>query len=48
MRLAARLTGWKIDVRSEAKPDEALAGGIAEGVSGAASEAVAPEAKKEE
>ncbi|MBI2406205.1 MAG: transcription termination/antitermination protein NusA [Candidatus Harrisonbacteria bacterium] len=34
VRLAAKLTGWKIDVRSEAKPDEALAGGVAEGVSG--------------
>lgn len=34
VRLAARLTGWKIDVRSEAKPDEVIAGASAEGVSG--------------
>jgi len=29
VRLAARLTGWKIDVRSESRPDEAQAGGVA-------------------
>ncbi|HZX01100.1 MAG TPA: transcription termination factor NusA [Candidatus Paceibacterota bacterium] len=29
VRLAAKLTGWKIDVRSQSKPDEALEGGIA-------------------
>lgn len=38
VRLAARLTGWKIDVRSEAKPEEAISGGTAEGVSGNAEE----------
>ena len=30
VRLAAKLTGWKIDVRSLARPDEAIAEGIAE------------------
>lgn len=29
VRLAAKLTGWKIDVRSQAKPDEIQEGGIA-------------------
>lgn len=29
VRLAARLTGWKIDVRSQAHPDEAQEGGVA-------------------
>ncbi|MDE2001229.1 MAG: transcription termination/antitermination protein NusA [Patescibacteria group bacterium] len=29
VRLAAKLTGWKIDVRSQAKPDEVLEGGVA-------------------
>ena len=31
VRLAARLTGWKIDVRSQARPDLVQEGGIAEG-----------------
>lgn len=30
VRLAAKLTGWKIDVRSESKPDETQEGGVAE------------------
>jgi len=30
VRLAARLTGWKIDVRSQARPEEVQDGGIAE------------------
>ena len=30
VRLAAKLTGWKIDVRSQAAPDEVQEGGIAE------------------
>ena len=30
VRLAAKLTGWKIDVRSQSKPDEVVEGGIAE------------------
>ena len=29
VRLAAKLTGWKIDVRSETRPEEVLEGGIA-------------------
>jgi len=29
VRLAAKLTGWKIDVRSDAKPEETQAGGVA-------------------
>lgn len=29
VRLAARLTGWKIDVRSQTRPEEVLEGGIA-------------------
>lgn len=32
VRLAAKLTGWKIDVRSQAKPDEVLEGGVASAV----------------
>lgn len=30
VRLAAKLTGWKIDVRSQSNPDEALEGGVAQ------------------
>lgn len=30
VRLAAKLTGWKIDVRSQARPEEKLEGGVAE------------------
>jgi N utilization substance protein A len=30
VRLAAKLTGWKIDVRSQSRPDEVQEGGIAE------------------
>ena len=29
MRLAAKLTGWKIDVRSQSNPDEVQEGGVA-------------------
>lgn len=29
VRLAAKLTGWKIDVRSQTRPDEVLEGGVA-------------------
>jgi len=32
VRLAAKLTGWKIDVRSEKKPEEEIEGGKAEGI----------------
>lgn len=38
VRLAAKLTGWKIDVRSQARPDEALEGGIGEAQSEAEAE----------
>lgn len=31
VRLAAKLTGWKIDVRSQTRPDEAQEGGVASG-----------------
>ncbi|MEK7115296.1 MAG: transcription termination factor NusA [Patescibacteria group bacterium] len=31
VRLAAKLTGWKIDVRSQANPDEVIEGGVAVG-----------------
>lgn len=44
VRLAAKLTGWKIDVRSEAKPEEMLEGGVA--VSG--EEQAKPEAEPAE
>ena len=30
VRLAAKLTGWKIDVRSQSRPEEVLSGGVAE------------------
>jgi N utilization substance protein A len=30
VRLAAKLTGWKIDVRSESAPDTLIEGGVAE------------------
>ncbi|OGY56698.1 MAG: transcription termination factor NusA [Candidatus Colwellbacteria bacterium RBG_13_48_8] len=30
VRLAAKLTGWKIDVRSQARPNERLEGGVAD------------------
>lgn len=42
VRLAAKLTGWKIDVRSASKPEEAQEGGVAE------AEIKAEEKKKEE
>jgi transcription antitermination factor NusA-like protein len=29
VRMAARLTGWKIDVRSNQRPDEMQEGGVA-------------------
>ncbi len=44
VRLAAKLTGWKIDVRSQSNPDEVLEGGVA-----VAEEGVTPsEDQKEE
>ena len=42
VRLAARLTGWKIDVRSQSKPEEVQEGGVA------SVPALAEEAPKEE
>jgi N utilization substance protein A len=38
VRLAAKLTGWKIDVRSQSHPDEVQEGGMAAGVGGIAQE----------
>ncbi len=40
VRLAAKLTSWKIDVRSEAKPDEVLEGGVAAAVSEKSSDGI--------
>jgi transcription termination/antitermination protein NusA len=34
VRLAAKLTGWKIDVRSQSRPEEVLSEGVAEVESG--------------
>ena len=45
VRLAAKLTGWKIDVRSQAKPEEVLAGGVAESLE---KESEAKKEKKDE
>lgn len=39
VRLAAKLTGWKIDVRSLARPEESIAEGIAESIPESAVEA---------
>lgn len=51
VRLAAKLTGWKIDVRNEATPEKAIEGGIAEVVSDSEEkeneEANIPDNKKE-
>ncbi len=47
VRLAARLTGWKIDVRSQAHPDEAQEGGVA-GVVEDAPVVVAPPDEEDE
>lgn len=43
VRLAAKLTGWKIDIRSQAKPEEVQEGGVA-----TAPEQLQPEEKEEE
>lgn len=45
VRLAAKLTGWKIDVRSQSNPDEVLEGGVA---SAEEAEAERTEDKKED
>ncbi|MDO8504441.1 MAG: transcription termination factor NusA [Candidatus Liptonbacteria bacterium] len=34
VRMAAKLTGWRIDVRSQTRPDEVQAGGVAEAAVG--------------
>src|SRR5258708_5334441 len=34
VRLAAKLTGWKIDVRSQTRPEEVQEGGVAAGAEG--------------
>lgn len=34
VRLAAKLTGWKIDVRSQTNPEEAVDGGVADSIDG--------------
>ncbi|MGC9611093.1 MAG: transcription termination factor NusA [Minisyncoccia bacterium] len=44
VRLAAKLTGWKIDVRSQSNPDEVLEGGVAS----AESDAIADFGEEEE
>jgi len=51
VRLAAKLTGWKIDVRSQTRPEEAVEGGIAGLVDAGSSEGdqiAAPEADDKE
>lgn len=54
VRLAAKLTGWKIDVRSQSRPDEVQAEGVAEAVTAPSVEVpqedkvVAPEIAPEE
>lgn len=48
VRLAAKLTGWKIDVRSQTKPEETVVGGVAEAVPEEADEpSVKPEFTEE-
>jgi len=48
VRLAAKLTGWKIDVRSQSRPDEVQEGGIADAPVGATEDTSSSEEKKEE
>lgn len=50
VRLAAKLTGWKIDVRSDAKPEETIEGGVSVGIpeEGEGDVEESPEAKNEE
>ena len=47
VRLAAKLTGWKIDVRSQANPDEVVEGGVAVGAVEATDEKEKEESKGE-
>jgi N utilization substance protein A len=46
VRLAAKLTGWKIDVRSESAPEQAVEGGVAEAEAQLEKEKTAKEPKK--
>ncbi len=48
VRLAAKLTGWKIDVRSQARPEEVQAGGVAETAKEGEHEEVSEEAESAE
>ncbi|MDO8430053.1 MAG: transcription termination factor NusA [bacterium] len=43
VRLAAKLTSWKIDVRSQSNPDEAIVGGTADSVESKSSDEAAVE-----
>ncbi len=47
VRLAAKLTGWKIDVRSEMSPDEEQEGGVAESVEATEATEATEEASEE-
>jgi len=47
VRLAAKLTGWKIDVRSQSKPEEVQEGGVAEAVAEEAEPLMQDEPKAE-
>ena len=47
VRLAAKLTGWKIDVRSQSRPGEVQEGGVAEAAAAEAAAAEAATAEKE-
>jgi N utilization substance protein A len=46
VRLAAKLTGWKIDVRSQSRPDEVQEGGIADAPVGVTEDTSSSEEKK--
>ncbi|MDP3999402.1 MAG: transcription termination factor NusA [bacterium] len=48
VRLAAKLTGWKIDVRSQARPEEVQEGGVAAAIEKEAKEASEDKEKSEE
>ena len=51
VRLAAKLTGWKIDVRSQTRPEEEVEGGVAglvdAGGSAGGDQIAAPEADED-
>ncbi len=48
VRLAAKLTGWKIDVRSQSRPDEVQEGGIADAPESISEDASSLETEKKE